>query len=395
MKPLQTVTIFAIAMLSQVLVAAQSLEFSGQVIDSETHEPIPFAHLALVGTHTGTSSNQNGHYSLKLNNRDDLQIQVSSIGYNTLTISLKPDNRIQNILLEPAVVQLESVIINAIPESPRDIVEKAVKQISLNYPIGPYFLTGYYKESENTEGNPIYIAEAVVQAAIPKADSEDEMTIRLLKSRKSVFRKGIAFKNKLTPGGFYLLLESSIVDPIDPMVIKRMKHYTFSKIGFTKFQGRDMIVIGFTDGHKRQPHSGKFTIDLESYAFVRIEQYKVHGPGLPTDDWKWTYKSFDEQFVLGADKLWHLSSSIFIGDWIKKKSNQEFQTKRLLIPTDRSTTDRYQGVGLEFDREKELYFKASNSDPTFWENYNYIELLENEKRAMQRIKDLRDRTVEN
>lgn len=361
----------------------QISNLEGQTIDSKTNLPILFAHVALKGTNVGTISNEEGYFSLKANFDNDVEITFSSVGYATRTISV---NRTQTqesikVLLKPMTIELSEIVVRPEAETAKLIVEKAYASIDQNYWAEGHSLTGYLKESENTDGQPLYIAEAVLQADMPVLNSKEKIQTFHLKSRKKEFpdleKHDIVFKT----GGSYVHLRSPVVIPFKPMIPGRFKHFDYSIESYSVYNNKEIVIIAFTNLRKELEH-GRFIIDLESFAFIGVEITEVFGIGIPFEDWKWISKfktwNFEQDDISGK---WFLSSSLYDGKWIKKKTEREFFTKSLYVTTDYSKTLK----PVEIDPFKErfdFYGSATDFDPGFWEDFNYLKLNESEEKAL-------------
>jgi len=384
----QIAIIILLFILLPLTTKAQSVTYFGRIVDSETESPIPFAHLSLVGTNIGTVSNEEGYFSIKSSLRDSVPLSVSSIGYNTSTTVLN-NNQIDQglkIRLEPNAIELNEILISAEPESAKEILTQAYLRIPQNYFLKEHMITGYHKESENTNNEPIYIIEEIIEAQVPEKSSEDKIKIYQLKSRKKELQNVKKFKIDYKRGGAYGRVNSSIRTPRRSMRPDEMKRYTYSIDGYSVYNDRPVVIISITDSKKRKPYSGKFTIDLESYAYIRIERNKVHGDSMPTDDWKWTNHSRVEHFVQEDNGMWRLNSSSYVGKWIKKKTKQEFQYKEIYVTTGFSEEVNLSSTGTEFNYHDELYENVSSDfDPSFWGKYNYIKLNEAEENALKSI----------
>ena len=68
---------------------AQVIRVSGQVIDSENGEPIPFANIMLPATFQGTLTDYNGNYFLEINDNRADSIRASILGFNQITKKLQ------------------------------------------------------------------------------------------------------------------------------------------------------------------------------------------------------------------------------------------------------------------------------------------------------------------
>lgn len=72
------------ALLFSGTIHAQVTTITGKVIDAETREPMPFVNVVIVGTWTGTLTDQNGNYALSFKTPGD-SISAFQMGYHTVT----------------------------------------------------------------------------------------------------------------------------------------------------------------------------------------------------------------------------------------------------------------------------------------------------------------------
>lgn len=87
---------------------------TGLVTDAQTGEPIPFASVALSGRRTGTITDEQGRYTLKLKALSD-SIMASSMGYKTLRMAINPERASQAIdfKLVATGTALQEVVVKA------------------------------------------------------------------------------------------------------------------------------------------------------------------------------------------------------------------------------------------------------------------------------------------
>ena len=102
----------ALLLIAQVSLA-QSLK--GNISDSETGEPIPFANVFFSGTLIGTTSDLDGNFSLTVLNQGKYELIVSFVGYQTYSKLISTDSLppVLNIELQPEVVKLRDIYVEA------------------------------------------------------------------------------------------------------------------------------------------------------------------------------------------------------------------------------------------------------------------------------------------
>ena len=95
--------------------SAQVFQFSGTVLSEENGQGIPYATLRVSGHTIATITNQGGDFSLKvpltLLEEEELQLEVSSIGFEALRIPLTTSRAVLEISLVSKPYQLGQVFI--------------------------------------------------------------------------------------------------------------------------------------------------------------------------------------------------------------------------------------------------------------------------------------------
>lgn len=95
--------------------SAQDVQvLSGQIIDSTTKEPIPFANVWVVEQEQGISSDLEGNYALNLP-KGQYTIQFSSVSYTSkdTIISILKESQTLNITLAVSTTQVEQIVVEA------------------------------------------------------------------------------------------------------------------------------------------------------------------------------------------------------------------------------------------------------------------------------------------
>jgi hypothetical protein len=112
---------------------AQSGVIRGFVYDNKTGEPVIFTNVVLKGTSLGSTTDQNGFYSITKIPAGDYTIQVSYLGYQTLeeAISVEDDDILtQKLYLKEQNVQLETFEVSAEKEEARTEVKMSMTKLT-------------------------------------------------------------------------------------------------------------------------------------------------------------------------------------------------------------------------------------------------------------------------
>ncbi len=89
----------------------KKVTIKGSIIDSENEEPIPYAHIFIEGTLMGTTSDDDGNFTLQIDETSSKPLIISAVGYkNQILTSYSPDKEL-SVILESNVYMLEDVVI--------------------------------------------------------------------------------------------------------------------------------------------------------------------------------------------------------------------------------------------------------------------------------------------
>ena len=83
------------------------------VLDSSTHNPIPYSTITFIGKKGGLYSNERGVF--KINTQQNDSIRISCLGYSTLTMKVRSLKN--KVYLKPEVIQLDQVNLLSEPSS--------------------------------------------------------------------------------------------------------------------------------------------------------------------------------------------------------------------------------------------------------------------------------------
>ncbi|WP_207510311.1 carboxypeptidase-like regulatory domain-containing protein [Longitalea luteola] len=84
---------------------------NGTIVDAQNGKPVVAASITVEGTENGTMADSTGHFRLSVENKHNMKIVISAIGYETQTLMIENTTSWKNIqvLLKPQAVTLEEV----------------------------------------------------------------------------------------------------------------------------------------------------------------------------------------------------------------------------------------------------------------------------------------------
>lgn len=126
---------------------AQDIVIKGKITDAKTKEPLPYVLLRVAGTMSGSQTNLDGEYNLKLSKEQaDKKIVLNYAGYRTDTIAVSKLRKQKNVTMSKLSITLATVTISEYTK-PSKLLEEVVRRIPDNYwcdtMIGTFFFRNY------------------------------------------------------------------------------------------------------------------------------------------------------------------------------------------------------------------------------------------------------------
>jgi len=151
MKPVVRIIFFFL--LSQTFHTQTNSSLSGKVVDAVTGEPLIFANVRVANTPTGSITNKEGFFEIKLSGGAHKLI-TSFIGYHsdTTEVVIKKNKEIITIKLLPSALQLSEVLVSAEENPAYAIIRRAIKRkLERTEKLKSYQYSSYTKGSIKTE----------------------------------------------------------------------------------------------------------------------------------------------------------------------------------------------------------------------------------------------------
>ncbi len=132
-------------LVSPAVLAQNFITVKGDVLDAETKEPLSYATVSLAKFPIGVVTGQKGEFTFYVpaKNATDTLV-ISMLGYEQYKLPVKIADRHSSFLLNPKPMELAEVTVTGI--SAKEIVRKAFKKVSKNYPSKPYLFSAHLQE---------------------------------------------------------------------------------------------------------------------------------------------------------------------------------------------------------------------------------------------------------
>lgn len=293
---------------------AQTQTVTGVVKDAQTKEGLPFASISIKNTLLGTMTDENGNFTLKLDESHEA-LQISYIGYVDKTIDLNEAESELSIMMTPYEYELAEVTVR--PKSALYYIQEAIKQYPNTISNEGFKASAFFMERTslaNDMSNAYQMDKAVFDIYFPnysnkeienqnqlvlyefKEEGESKSILmenkrirnfeaRQKKKNEKRARKGEPIEEEEAPtvninlsdvgaGGPSMslgLAQSFIEDPFfDEDYFKKFS-YTFGED--TYYNGRQLMAINFSNKRKIEHafYKGTVYLDIEDLSIVALD----------------------------------------------------------------------------------------------------------------------------
>ena len=381
-------------------------QYAGEVLDSESREPLVFATLILQDQNISTVTNSEGKFLLKVpQDLDSGTVEVSFLGYRSKQVPLSQFQETgTRILLTTSVIPLPEVDI-VVPRDAKSLVRETFAMRNENYMGSPLRMTAFYRETIKRRRRNVSLSEAVVTIYKAPYSSSRPDAAELYKARKSTdYSKLDTVALKLQGGPFNALYVDVMKYPEYIFGPDYIEYYDFFFERSTRIDDQMIFVIGFRqkpgildplykgrlyiNGQTKVLTSAIYTLNITdpqraSRLFVRRKP--PNASVYPTEvsyrvdyrekdgRWYYVYSNAILEFKVDWDKklfnsVYSLTCEMAITDW---EQNPEGK-----IPRNR---DRIRSSLILSDAAEGF------SDPQFWGAYNIIEPDKSIESAIRKI----------
>jgi hypothetical protein len=241
---------------------------SGRLLN-ENKVPIPYAHIQLDQSTSGTISNDSGFFSLQIK-KGYQRLNISSIGYESISIPLEDLNfqGMQTFTLKSSKISMDEVLVKGTFDSATWYVQKAIKNIRKNYPKRKHSQIAFYREATIRDTTYARMLDAIVLLSERGINRKSEDTrYEILRMRKTRDNRDISWRQSL---------QNWLYQDLGP--------YTVNKANPTKLKGaknsdsNDFYLCNSIEAERRE-HPQRLLYDdfvKENY-FEIISQYRSDG----------------------------------------------------------------------------------------------------------------------
>ena len=253
-------------LLSQ-LAAAQGL-VTGQVLDRQTHQPVPYASVVVAGTSLGTTSNAEGEFALRVA-RLPAKLLAGSLGYGRDSVTVTAAGPTPPLALEPAPIALPGVE----PTSYAAQVLVRAYRVLQRTNARKLYGQAFYRQVTYLDQQPTQMMEMLWETKASSAGLEGTA----LSQGRFAQKKGmlISFSN-LSDYTKSLKLYSPEEDTTklgSVLSPEPAKMYTLRLLGVSQSGGQSLASIEFVGKPEVNPQHvrGVITVDVDTYQLLRFQ----------------------------------------------------------------------------------------------------------------------------
>ncbi len=345
-RRLRTV-LWALFVVPTLLYGQARSAITGSVVD-EHNRPLPNVNLFFKQAKRGTVTNSDGQFRLRLPETGDT-LTASCIGYETQDIPIAQDRFTLSIRLVPADVPLNEVIVTNL--SARELLQKAIEKIPQNYPQTEFLTNIFYRAKINDPATDslLYAEEAAIEQIKSYRRKAKDRTF-LVRNRNFNFDKG---RRRISGMGLFDYVK--VLN--DQREVSRKNQLTYGP--FSSYDNRSVYVVELNkDAKNRRSTVGRFYIDTDDLAFVRVELSDGQKRHITQ------YKKMDSLYFLTSSYVYNMDRGAegdmkVSAEWVLTEMNQTFRPEDI------------QGVFIR-DEESEILHSTplAEEDTVFWKAHN-------------------------
>ncbi len=242
--------------------AMVSAQIVGKVTDTN-NQPLPYVNIYLQNSYTGTTTNDDGNYSLNASEKGEYKVIFQFLGYKTLTKTVTPTTFpfILNVSLEEETTSLDEVVVTTSEDPAYRIIRETIAQRKENLEKLSEFTADFYSRGlwkvkdvpekimgqevgdfegmlDSTRTGIIYLSETISEIAYQKPD---KFTEKIIASKVSGNDNGFSFNSAQNANlSFYENTIEMNAELVSPIASNGLSYYNFKLDGIF-YEGSKLI----------------------------------------------------------------------------------------------------------------------------------------------------------
>ncbi len=380
------------------------------VVTSKNGKPVPYASIIEEGTYNGTSTNEDGSYSLNIATKGKHIMIFQSLGYKTLEISIEPNAfpHKLNVTLEEETFSLNEVVIDSKSNPADAVIRNAIKERRNNADRIKGFEADFYSRGvvrmnnvpekvlgqkigdlgaslDSSGSGIIYLSETVSRVKYQKPNKIHETVIA---SRVSGDDSGFSYNNAAAAEfDFYQNYIPFEVNAVSPIADNAFNYYSY-QIESTFYTNQKQLVnkIKVTSKREKEPAFNGYIYILEDSWELYAADLRIKGSQIGQD----LVNSLNIKQNFGYNSKNKL--------WTKNVQTLDFDASLFGIGASGRFSHVYSNFSInpefgpkEFGAEIQVFEDNANNRPNaFWNKSRPIPLTDEERDDYRKKDSLQD-----
>lgn len=380
-----------------ILISANlSAQVAGKVTDING-EPLPYVNIYLQDSYTGTTSNDDGNYSLNISENGEYRIIFQFLGYKSITKIIAPTSfpHILNVTLQEETTSLDEVVLNTSEDPAYRIIRETIVQRKENLEKLSEYTADFYSRGlwrvkdipekifgqevgdfdgalDSTRTGIVYLSETISEIAYQKPD---KFTEKIIASKVSGNDNGFSFNSAQSANLSYyentIEMNTALVSPI---ASNAMSYYNY-KLDGVFYEGSKLI-----NKIKVTPRRPKDRV-WHGYVYIVEDDWQLYGVELST-----TGAAIQVPFVSDLKVKQNYKYDSQYNFWVKISQTIDFGFGMLGMKGDGQFIAVYSNYDFKPEFTKKsftnevLSFKdgANKKDSLFWKGIRPVPLTNEE-----------------
>lgn len=281
-----------------ILVSANlSAQIAGKVTDVKG-EPLPYVNIYLQDSYTGTTSNDDGNFSLNISKNGEYKITFQFLGYKSITKTISPTSFpfILNVTLQEESTSLDEVVLNTTEDPAYRIIRETIARRKENLDKLSEYTADFYSRGlwrvkdipekifgqdvgdfdgalDSTRTGIIYLSETISEIAYQKPD---KFTEKVIASKVSGNDNGFSFNSAQSANiSFYENTVEMNTALVSPIASNAFSYYNYKLDGIF-YEGSKLI-----NKIKVMPRRPKDRV-WNGYIYIVEDDWQIYGVELST-----------------------------------------------------------------------------------------------------------------
>jgi hypothetical protein len=242
-------------------------QVTGKILDKQTHQPVPYASVVVLGGQAGTTSNADGEFILTMSSLPG-KLVVSQLSYGRDTVAVAAAGSLRPIELVPAAVSLPAVDMGSYSA---ELLKKAYRVLQRTN-ASKYYGQAFYRQVTRLDNDPTEVQEMVWNVKASSAGLEGTTLAQARYAKKEAL---ISYKNLSSFTKSFQVYSPAADTAQKGRVLgpNSAEYYSLRLVGVTQNGSQNLAEIEFVGkpAYNQAHVQGTIVIDTDTYQVLRFK----------------------------------------------------------------------------------------------------------------------------